>query len=77
MLEDIKDIEDRNEDIIIIGDLNRAVGSDSWGVKGNKDKISHGGELIRSLLKTKRYILINNLDLVQGGPWTWADRQAV
>ena len=26
MLEDIKDIEDRNEDIIIIGDLNRAVG---------------------------------------------------
>ena len=74
-MEDIKDVEERNEDLVIIGDLNRAVGSDNWGVQANKDKVSPGGELIRNLLKTERYIMINNLDLVQGGPWTWVDRQ--
>ena len=26
---------------------------------------------IRDLLETKEYILLNNLDLVEGGPWTW------
>ena len=75
LMEDIKDVEERNEDLVIIGDLNRAVGSDNWGVQANKDKVSPGGELIRNLLKTERYIMINNLDLVQGGPWTWVDRQ--
>ena len=75
LLEDIKDIEDRNEAVLIIGDMNKAVGNDEWGVRGNKENISNGGQLIRNLLKTEMYILINNLDIVQGGPWTWIDRQ--
>ena len=75
LLEDVKEIEDRNENILIIGDLNRAVGSGPWGVRGNKDKITPGGELIRNLIKTERYVLVNSLDLVEGGPWTWEDRQ--
>ena len=75
LLEDINDIEDRNEDVINIWDLNRAVGSDAFGVKANKSQVSYGGELIRNLLKTERYVLINNLDMVQRGPWTWVDRQ--
>ena len=60
---------------MIVGDVNRAIGNDIWGIKGNKDKISPGGHLIRNLLKTDMYVLINNLDIVQGGPWTWVDRQ--
>ena len=75
LMEDIKQIEDRNEDVLIIGDLNRAVGIGAHGVRGNKIKISQGGKLIRDLIKTDRYVLINNLDLVVGGPWTWVDRQ--
>ena len=39
-MEDVKDIEDLNEDVLIIGDLNRAVGGEAWGVRGNKDKLS-------------------------------------
>ena len=70
LMEDVKQIEERNEDVVIIGYLNRAVGTGAWGVKGNKDKISLGGQLIRDLIKTDRYVLINNMDLVQGGPWT-------
>ena len=75
LLEDVKDIEDRDEDVIIIGDLNRAVGGGEWGVKGNKEKVLPGGQLVRNLIMTERYILINNLDIVKGGPWTWVDRQ--
>ena len=75
LLKDVKEIEDRFENVVIIGDMNRAVGSGPWGVKGNKDKISPGGQLIRNLIQTERYVLINNLYLVEGGPWTWVDRQ--
>ena len=74
-MEDVKEIEDRNEDVMIIGDLNRAVGSGAWGIKGKKEKISPGGQLIRNLIKTGRYVLLNNLDIVSGGPWTWIDWQ--
>ena len=27
------------------------------------------------MIKERQYVLINNLDLVVGGPWTWVDRQ--
>ena len=75
LLEDVKEIEDRNEEVLILGDLNRAVGSGTEGVKGNKDKVTAGGQLIRNMVKTGRYVIVNNLDLVEGGPWTWIDRQ--
>ena len=29
---------------------------------------------MRDLLATQRYVLLNFLPLVQGGPWTWVDR---
>ena len=41
------------------------------GVKGNKENVSTGGELIRELLRTKEYILLNNLPLTEGGSFTW------
>ena len=75
LMKDVKDIEARNESVIIIGDMNRHIGNGEYGIKGNKNLISHGGQLIRDLIQDKRYILINNLDLVEGGPWTWQDRK--
>ena len=74
-MKDVSEIEDRSEALLIIGDMNRKVGNDRYGVKGNKDKISFGGQLIRNMIKERQYVLINNLDLVVGGPWTWVDRQ--
>ena len=56
---------------MIIGDMNRAIGSDEHGIPGNKDKVSYGGELIREMLKNEEYVLLNSLSLVEGGPWTW------
>ena len=75
LMKDVSEIEDRNEALLIIGDMNRKVGNDEYGVKGNKDKISYGGQLIRNMIKERQYVLINNLDLAVGGPWTWVDRQ--
>ena len=75
MMKDVKDIEERNEAVFIIGDMNRKVGNDKYGINGSKPTISFGGNLIRNLIKGGQYILINNLDIVKGGPWTWVDRQ--
>ena len=75
LMKDVSEIEERNEALLINGDKNRKVGNDEYGVKGNKDKISFGGKLIRNMIKERQYVLINNLDLVLGGLWTWVDRQ--
>ena len=75
LMKDVGDIESKNESIVIIGDMNRAIGNDQYGIQGNKSKVSFGGQLIRNILKDGRYVLINNLDMVEGGPWTWTDRK--
>ena len=54
--------------MIIIGDCNKHVGNDEYGIKGNHDKISRGGKLIRELLATKEYVLVNNTEKAVGGP---------
>ena len=33
-----------------------------------------GGQLLRDLLEREEYILLNNLPIVEGGPWTWVSR---
>ena len=48
--EEIVKIEKRKEGCIILGDLNKHIGSDDLGVKNNHPKISFGGELVRALL---------------------------
>ena len=75
LLKVIEEIEERNEALLLIGDMNRQIGNDIYGIKGNKSKISFGGKLIRNMVKDGLYVVINNLDLVVGGPWTWVDRQ--
>ena len=50
-----------------MGDMNRHIRAGEYGVKGIKEKISTGGQL----LETKEYILLNNLSLTEGGPFTW------
>ena len=69
---DIDEINNKGELILIMGDWNRAMGADQWGVAGNKASISPGGQLIREqLLETGDFTLLNNLDLCEGGPFTW------
>ena len=68
LTKDLEEIEDRKEAVLIFGDLNRAIGSDEWGISGNHDRVLYGGELVRDMLKNKDYVLL------KGGPWTWVQR---
>ena len=48
--------------MLLLGDLNRAVGSDQFGVTGNSDKVSQGGQLVRDMVKDKNLVVLNNLE---------------
>ena len=71
VLNEITKIEAKAERIVIIGDLNRHIGDI---VKGNEnDKVSFGGLLVRELLETGNYVLVNASNKVKGGPFTRYD----
>ena len=54
------------------GDLNKLVGNI---IPGNSPKVSLGGKLLRKLLDTGNWILVNGLgsEIVKGGPYTRQD----
>ena len=60
----------RQESIIMIGDFNKHIGNDELGVTGNHDKISFGGHLVRDLLSSGEFELVNNSEKARGGPFT-------
>ena len=61
-------IEAAKEALILIGDLNKLIGNGEHGVKGNNDKVSHGGKLIHNLLSGGKYMLVNNSEKCTGAP---------
>jgi hypothetical protein len=69
----LKVLEDRNEEAIIIGDMNKLIGNGPYGVAGNNPKVTFGGKLIHKLLSTEKYSLINNSETCSGGPFTRED----
>ena len=73
LLEKIIRIEAAKEALILIGDLNKLIGNGEHGVKGNNDKVSHGGKLIHNLLSGGKYMLVNNSEKCTGGPFTRVD----
>ena len=70
---ELEAIRTRGDFALLAGDMNRKIGNGEWGVDGNYESTSLGGDLVRELLATEDYILINNTDLAEGGPWTWED----
>ena len=68
-------IRARQEFCCLQGDLNKLVGQGKFGVEGNNPEISLGGRLLRDLLETGNWVLVNGLgqDIVKGGPFTRKD----
>ena len=66
----LKDIERRDEEAILIGDLNKLVGNDKSGIKDNNPKVSFGGKLVLELISEGNYCLVNSLVKCDGGPFT-------
>ena len=61
LCKDLNEIEMRGEAVLIMGDLNRAMGGDDQGVLGNHDRVSYGGQLLRDMVKERNYTILNNL----------------
>ena len=67
IVSELKKLEVLGEHVVFIGDMNKHVGEI---IKGNHSKVSYGGKLIRELLNTKKYVLLNSTNKVKGGPYT-------
>ena len=75
LLKELEAIRARGEHCVLMGDLNKLVGSGEWGVPENHKDVTPGGRLLIGLLATKNWILVNGLgkEMVQGGPFTRED----
>ena len=70
ILKEIIKIETREESILIIGDLNKHLGTK---IKGNHSKITFGGKLVINLLESDKYTLVNGSEKAKGGVFTRYD----
>ena len=66
----VKKIEALGESLILIGDLNAHVGD---LVPNNKEKVSHGGQLLRDFVQNSDYVLVNSTEKTVSGPFTRVD----
>ena len=69
----IYEILNKKEDIVVLGDINKKIGNDELGVKGNHPEILVGGHLVRSLISAGTLLIVNNIDKAKGGPFTRFD----
>ena len=67
ILEEIMKIEAKQEETLLIGDLNRHCGAT---VKNNHVKTTIAGKLLNDWIKNSDYVIVNSLDCVIGGPFT-------
>ena len=70
IVNEILKIEQKDEMILIVGDLNKHIGSDENGIEGSNARISFGGELLRGFLSEGKYICLNNSNIIRVSlPW--------
>ena len=74
-MNEMEGIRARKEFCLLLGDLNKLVGCGDQGITGNNPEVSLGGQLLRDLLTTRNWCLINGLgqEIVEGGPFTRRD----
>ena len=72
---ELEKVRNRGEFCLWAGDQNKLVGTGELGVPGNNPEVSLGGRLLRDLLATKDWVLVNGLgrEVVEGGPHTRKD----
>ena len=72
---EMEEVRARGELCLLLGDMNKLVGNDEWGVEGNHPEVSPGGRLLREMFMTREWVLVNSLgeEVVIGGPFTRQD----
>ena len=64
----------RGDHCLLVGDMNKQVGNDHLGVPGNHPEVTPGGQLIRDLVESGNWVLVNAMEeKVEGGPFTRQD----
>ena len=66
IMQEISKIEARDEEVILIGDMNKHLSEEKVGGK----RSDHGGKLVEEFLSSGEYILVNRTDKTKGGPYT-------
>ena len=66
----MKDIENRGEEVILIGDQNKMIGNVESGIQNNNPKVNFGGKLVLELLAGGDYFLVNSSDNCHVGSFT-------
>ena len=64
LLKVMEDVRARGEFCLLAGDLNKLVGCDELGVPGNDSTVSPGGRLLRGLLESEDWVLVNSMGAV-------------
>ena len=70
LMEEVSKIEERSEQLVIAGDFNAHLGDI---VVNNHEKISYGGQLVRDFVLAGNYVLVNQSEKTEGGPFTRYD----
>ena len=74
LVKEMEKIKERGEHCLLVSDANKHIGNDKFGVDGNHNTISRGGHLVRALLTSGDWFLINAMtEVVEGGPFTRED----
>jgi len=65
----IIEMQRKEEHVLWIGDLNVKIGNDDRGIAGNHSEITHGGKMLRKLIKERDLQVINGTEKCTG-LWT-------
>ena len=73
--QELENIRARNEFCCLAGDLNKLIGNSDLGVPGNHAEVSLGGRLLKEMLASRNWFLVNGMgkEVVTGGPFTRLD----
>ena len=70
IVEEMLKIEAKGEHVMLIGDFNKHIGN---VIPNNHDRVTAGGKLVRDLLESDQYILLNGSPKEVDGPFTRED----
>ena len=74
LLKNLEEARLRGDHCLLVGDMNKQVGSDHLGVPGNHPEGTPGGHLIRDLVESGNWVMVNSMkEKVEGGPFTRQD----
>ena len=64
LLKELEAIRARGDHCLLVGDLNKLVGDGRLGIPGNNPEVTAGGQMVRDLVESGNWVLINSMEEV-------------